>query len=55
MEPLLEPLLIFKGIKEMEGALEVEDEFSPLFYEFLDPPLVPACGHSGWGWVCCAL
>jgi hypothetical protein len=24
------------------GVLEVEDEFSPLFYEFLDPPLCTA-------------
>jgi hypothetical protein len=47
MESLLKPLLIFIGMKEIEeGALEVEDELSPLFYEFLDPPLVPASSSA---------
>jgi hypothetical protein len=40
MEPLLELLLNFIGMKKMdEEALNVEDELNPLFYKFLDLPL----------------
>jgi hypothetical protein len=40
MEPLLKSLLIFYRHERNGGeALEVEDELSSLFFEFLDPPL----------------
>jgi hypothetical protein len=35
------------------GTLEVEDELSPLFYEFLDPPLHVSVHHWPYMSPCC--